>query len=52
MDPELFLKDLRQQWDHPRRWLVVPNMEQLERLRGQRDVLDWVLNYFAEKRKD
>ena len=50
MDPELFLKEFLAKWDQPRAWLGVSSLEGLARLKGQHDVVNWVREYFAEKR--
>ena len=52
MDPELFLKDLLQQWDRPLAWLQAGSLEELARLKGRHEVVNWIRVYFDEKRKD
>ena len=52
MDAELFLKEFLEKWDQPQAWLGAQSLEGLARLKGQHDVLRWVLEYFAEKREN
>ena len=52
MDPEMFLKEFLERWDQPKAWTSVGSLEDLSRLKGRHEVVAWVCEYFAEKRKD